>query len=65
MASRTIVFQIFKAKNRQYGWRLRGRNGMIIATAHETFTRRRDATRACYRLYATMTGAEDFTIEQQ
>ena len=50
MAARIAAFEIFKAKNRQFAWRLRGRNGVIVATAHETFTRRRDAARACHRL---------------
>lgn len=50
MASKHPKFQIELAKNGQFYWRLRGRNGQIVATSHESFTRRRDAVRAVNRI---------------
>lgn len=38
--------KVFPADNKEYGWHLQDRNGKLIATSGETFTREADAKRA-------------------
>jgi uncharacterized protein YegP (UPF0339 family) len=50
-------FEIFRARNREFGWRVTSANGRKQATAGETFTRRQDARRAFTRARAAMAAA--------
>lgn len=51
MAAQRAKFEVFKARNKQWSWRLRGRNGRIMAVSGETLTRRADARRAALRVH--------------
>lgn len=46
MAARTPTIRAYKAKNGQYAWRLRGRNGRILVTPGETYKTKAGVRRA-------------------
>lgn len=52
------IFEIYRAKNKQFAWRQKASNGKIVADSGETYHNRRDALRYYNNLKAMVKNPE-------
>lgn len=66
MAARTPTIVAYRAKNGQYAWRLRSRNGRILVTPGETYKTKAGVRRAiAVALHALLTASLDTQLHER
>lgn len=56
------TIEVYRAKNGEFAWRAKHRNGKIVADGSETYKRRSSATRSLYSLIDNVAGG-DYDVE--
>ena len=66
MAAKKPQIEIYQIQKGEFGWRLRARNGQIIATGHETYTRKGSLINTLEKIIPTFKDAviEDLTLKK-
>lgn len=57
------IFQLYRAKNRQFAWRAK-RSGRIVADGAETYTRHLSAMRSLQRFLRSIR-EQDYVVDDQ
>ena len=65
MAAKKPQIEIYKIQAGEYGWRLRAKNGQIIATGHETYKRKGSLINTLNKIIPTFKDAiiEDLSLK--
>lgn len=59
-----MILEFYKDEAGQYRWRIKARNGRIMADCAESYTRYIDCTRACHKMLTNIgSGWKHFNIK--